>query len=186
MSILYSQSQKREGRGFTLIEMIVSVAIFATVVLIAVGALLSIIDVNRKANELRVVMENLNFAIESIARDVRTGTDYGCTRNRPRNCSDKTKLFFTDQEGRSVRYAKADDAITRQVNSGDAVPITSSEIFIEDVHFWVTGVGADGEQPRVLMTVQGMAGVEGKNETRFSLQTTISQRDTDPDEYPDE
>jgi prepilin-type N-terminal cleavage/methylation domain-containing protein len=185
MDIVNSQPQKRDARGFTLIEMIVSLAIFATVVLIAVGALLSIIDANRKANELRVVMENLNFAIESIARNVRTGTDYGCGSS-PGNCSNKTTLSFVNQEGKDVKYAFDFDskAITRTVGGGDAAPITSSEVVIEDVHFWVTGagVGGDGEQPRVLMTVQGLAGVVGKNETRFSLQTTISQRGTDPDE----
>ncbi len=166
-------------RGFTLVEMIVSVAIFATVVLIAVGALLSIIDVNRKANELRVVMENLNFAVESIARDVRTGTDYGCA-TIPGNCDDGSELYFIDQGGDDVRYALTGTAITRRVESGgDVIPVTSSEIIIEGLHFWVRGVGPDQKQPRVLMTVQGMAGVEGKNETRFSLQTTISQRDTE-------
>lgn len=166
-------------KGFTLIEMIVSVAIFATVVLIAVGALLSIINVNRKANELRVVMENLNFAIESIARDVRTGTDYGCAVV-PGNCNDGDQLYFTDQMSNNVRYTLINGAIARRVESGDVVPVTSSEIVIEDIHFWVRGVGTgDTMQPRVLMTVQGMAGAEGKNETRFSLQTTISQRDTE-------
>jgi prepilin-type N-terminal cleavage/methylation domain-containing protein len=165
-------------RGFTLIEMIVSVAIFATVVLIAVGALLSIIDVNRKANELRVVMENLNFAIESIARDVRTGTEYGCV-STPGNCDDKSELHFIDQGEDSVRYYLDNGAIMR-FQGGDSIPVTSSEIVIEDLHFWVRGVGVgDNKQPRVLMTVQGLAGVEGKNETRFSLQTTISQRDTE-------
>ena len=166
-------------RGFTLIEMIVSVAIFATVVLIAVGALLSIINVNRKANELRVVMENLNFAIESIARDVRTGTDYGCTVV-PGNCNDGNQLYFIDQANNSVRYTLTDGSITRRVEGGDVVPVTSSEVVIEDIHFWIRGVGTgDTMQPRVLMTVQGMAGTDGKNETRFSLQTTISQRDTE-------
>ncbi|MBC8464839.1 MAG: prepilin-type N-terminal cleavage/methylation domain-containing protein [Parcubacteria group bacterium] len=172
-------SSHTDTKGFTLIEMIVSVAIFATVVLIAVGALLSIIAVNRKANELRVVMENLNFAIESIARGVRTGTDYGCTVVSG-NCNDGNQLYFIDQTSNNVRYTLTDGLITRQVGGGDTVPVTSSEIVIEDIHFWVRGVGTgDMMQPRVLMTVQGMSGVEGKNETRFSLQTTISQRDTE-------
>ncbi len=167
--------------GFTLIEMIVAVSIFATVVIIAVGALLSIISVNRKANELRVVMENLNFAIESIARDVRTGEHYGCV-SLQENCGGDT-LIFEDQDGFVVEYALASETIMRSVDGGDWIPVTSPTIVIEDVDFYVMGSSpGDGAQPRVLMTIQGMAGIDGKNETEFSLQTSVSQRDTDDTE----
>ncbi|MFA5987507.1 MAG: type II secretion system protein, partial [Candidatus Paceibacterota bacterium] len=64
--------------GFTLIEIMVSVAIFSVVMLIAIGALLSVNDSNRKARALRVVMDNLNFAVEDMSKKMRTGSDFYC------------------------------------------------------------------------------------------------------------
>jgi prepilin-type N-terminal cleavage/methylation domain-containing protein len=183
MSFLtYNKISSRYHRGFTLVEMIVAVAIFATVVLIAVGALLSIVSANRKANELRVVMENLNFAIESIARDIRTGEDYGCT-GVSGDCSASSRLTFIDQSGALVEYQFQGSAIKRNIE-GKSVPVTSSEVVIEDVRFYVTGASPSGDsrQPRVLMVIKGLAGIEGRNETRFNLQTTVSQRDSDKTE----
>jgi len=57
--------------GFTLIEMLVAVSLFVFVMLIGVGVLLSIIDANRKARALSSVMNNLNFALESMSRNIR-------------------------------------------------------------------------------------------------------------------
>ena len=166
------------SRGFTLIEMIVSVAIFSTVVLIAIGALLSIIAANRKANSLRVVMENLNFAVESIARDVRTGDGYECGGTGG-DCSGADDISFEDQNGNAVTYYLSGNTILRTTATG-TITMTSPSVVIEDVNFSVEGSDAgDGIQPRVLMTIQGYAGEDDRTRSAFSIQTSISQRDTD-------
>ena len=68
-------------KGFTLIEMIVSLGIFTVVALIAVGALLKISDANRKAITLKTAINNLNFALESMSREMRLGSNYDCRPN---------------------------------------------------------------------------------------------------------
>jgi len=69
---------KQKEKGFTLIEIIISLAIFAVVALIAVGALLKVIDANKKAQSLKSAINNINFAFDDISRDIRTGTRYVC------------------------------------------------------------------------------------------------------------
>lgn len=69
-----TQNQK----GFTLIEMMVSVSIFLIVMTIVLGALLSIIDGNKKTQSINSVANNLNAAIESFTRDLKTGYSYRC------------------------------------------------------------------------------------------------------------
>jgi len=64
--------------GFTLIEIIVSISIFTVVMLITMGALLTLNDSSRKAQALRTVIDNLNFAVEDMNRKVRTGDVYHC------------------------------------------------------------------------------------------------------------
>src|SRR3989344_6611106 len=66
------------SRGFTLVEMIVAVGLFAVVMLICVTALLSLVDANKKAQALQSVMNNLNVAVDGMVRSVRMGTDYHC------------------------------------------------------------------------------------------------------------
>jgi prepilin-type N-terminal cleavage/methylation domain-containing protein len=71
------------NRGFTLVEMIVSLAIFSVVAVIAIGALLKVIDANKKAQSIQSSVTNLNFAMESMSRDLRTGTNYYCSNTAP-------------------------------------------------------------------------------------------------------
>src|SRR3989344_9208579 len=64
--------------GFTLIEMIVSIALFAVVMTVAVGALLSLTGANEKAQAPQSVMNNLNISLDSMVRNIRMGRDYRC------------------------------------------------------------------------------------------------------------
>jgi type II secretory pathway pseudopilin PulG len=64
--------------GFTLIEIIVSLALFIVVAVIAVGAFLKILDANKESQALETAMTNANFALDSMVRDLRVGEDYDC------------------------------------------------------------------------------------------------------------
>ena len=67
----------QEG-GFTLIELMVSISIFLIVMVICLGAVLAIVDGNKKAQSINSVSNNLNSAIESMVRDIKTGFGYSC------------------------------------------------------------------------------------------------------------
>ncbi len=69
-------------RGFTLVEMIVSLAIFSIVATVSLGALVSIVSANKKAQTLQSTITNLNFALESMSRDMRVGGKYHCENNQ--------------------------------------------------------------------------------------------------------
>jgi len=161
--------------GFTLIEMIVAVSLFTMVSFVAIGSLITIADANRKVNSLRTTMDNVNFAIESMSRDIRTGTGYSVT-------GDNKKISFTDQNGASVQYRYNVGQSTIQVkkDGSNFKDITSPEIKIESAKFYVAGAGSgDGIQPRVIIIVKGVAGIKGKTISTFNLQTTVSQRKLD-------
>ncbi|HWB33715.1 MAG TPA: type II secretion system protein [Candidatus Paceibacterota bacterium] len=77
-------------RGFTLIELMVSVAIFSVVMTLALGSLLSISTAERKAETIRTAVSNLGFALDSMTRSIRTGINYHCgtsgTVTQPQDC----------------------------------------------------------------------------------------------------
>ncbi|MES3030885.1 MAG: type II secretion system protein [Patescibacteria group bacterium] len=81
MKFLGTVHFKNTQKGFTLVEMIVSLAIFTIVALVAVGALLKITDANKKSQTLKTAINNLNFALESMSREMRVGEDYNCMIN---------------------------------------------------------------------------------------------------------
>jgi len=66
-------------RGFTLIEMLVSIAIFTVVMVMSLGALLALSTADRRAEALKDALNNLNFALDSMGRDIRTGYNWGCS-----------------------------------------------------------------------------------------------------------
>lgn len=75
---LRSKGTARLVSGFTLIEIMVSISIFSVVMLIVIGALLMLNDANKKAQAIRAVVDNLNFAVDDMTRSMRTGRDFKC------------------------------------------------------------------------------------------------------------
>ena len=65
-------------KGFTLIEIMVSLALFIIVAVIALGAFLKIISENKQSQSLQTAMNNANFALESMTRELRVGDRYDC------------------------------------------------------------------------------------------------------------
>ena len=65
-------------KGFTLVEVLVSTAIITVVMLVAIGAIITVQDANRKAQAIRALIDNLHGAVENMSRKIRTGNTYHC------------------------------------------------------------------------------------------------------------
>ncbi len=79
---MHFHNPQQNNAGFTLVEMLVSLALYTIVVTIAVGSLLVLIDGNRRVQGDQSVMTTLTFAMDSMTREIRTGRAYYCdTKN---------------------------------------------------------------------------------------------------------
>ena len=166
---------QKVNKGFTLIEILVAVAIFALVMLIAVGAVLSAVDANRKAQSLNSIVNNLSFALESMIRDMRTGKDYtSCGANNA--C-----VEFTDRNGVLVIYNFSGSDIIKSVGGNSIGSISGEEVVLERVSFIVEGEGNNDGPQRVLLRISGYAGAN-KTKSNFNVQTLITSRSLDVDE----
>ena len=193
----FLQTRDLARRGFTLIELLVSVSIFAMVMLVATGSVFSIVEANKKTHSLKSVMTNLNFALESIARDTRVGFKYVCTPSDPgsNSCANGGTVFrykanrdvdgdgvynasdSNDQIEYSLQGAQIKKKIYGNVNTETL--ITTEEIVIESMTFYVVGTNSgDNKQPKVVISIQGYSGT-GTNKSQFNIQTTLSQRAID-------
>ena len=172
-------TQNTKG-GFTLIEMIVAVGIFAVVMLMATSAIFTVVAANAKAQSLKIVMDNLDFALQSMVREIRVGSNYTCPDGTCPSKPDNQFSFYSSDPGTTqpdtITYALSGNEIveynTAWTNSAP-VPITAANIDITSLNFYlVTGTDV---QPRVLITVGGSVGT-GTASSTFDIQTTVSQR----------
>ncbi len=180
------------SRGFTLVEMLVSLAIFTIVMTIALGALLAMSESDRKAQTLKSVINNLNFALDSMGRSIRTGQSYHCNiasgvASVPQNCTGASSIVFgaADASGTSIAYCLSNGVIKRLITAG-SIPatcdssftaITSSEVTITNLVFAVNGAATgDGIQPKVTILISGKVLVNAAQNSLFNLQTTVTQR----------
>ena len=173
-------------RGYTLLEMIVAVGIFSVVMLTATGAFLTLISLDREARLTTSVVTNLSFAVDSMARAVRTGTNYDCDPSTGAldNCSSGgDSLQFLDTDGRTVTYSVTEGQIIATVVSGTTIsaPLTDPRVTIEDLRFYVLGVGTSegaGQrlEPRVLFTIYGTMMTPQGQPVDFTIQGGATQR----------
>jgi prepilin-type N-terminal cleavage/methylation domain-containing protein len=189
-------------RGFTLIEMVVSVALFAIVMVVSIGALLSLVTANRKARALESVMNNLNISLDSMVRAERMGSHYVCNGDGiPVNydtagadcVNGGTELSFapygsdaSQKNERTVYFFQTDaqgiGRLYRSQNGGaSSIAITAPEISIDDVNMYVIGTQpGDIIQPKVVTVIKGSAGAaNAKIRTTFYIQATAVQRSLD-------
>jgi prepilin-type N-terminal cleavage/methylation domain-containing protein len=147
-------------RGYTLIELIVSVAIFSIVMLVAGAAFLALISLDRKARATNDVVTNLSYVIDSMERSVRTGTNYSCGGSGDCWATPRDSLSFTDANGRAVSYARVASGSTgyvRQCISGTCTQLTDPRINVARLDFYARGTAAgDPVQPMVVFVIRGV------------------------------
>ncbi|MCI0619671.1 prepilin-type N-terminal cleavage/methylation domain-containing protein [Candidatus Wolfebacteria bacterium] len=183
-----TKKRQREG-GFTLLEMVVSLGILTVVVLIGVGSLLTIVDSNRKAQAEKSVMNNLQFAVDSMTRTMRVGTTYHCGASgdlgNVADCavSGASTMAFEPSGGDpgttedQVVYRLVGTTLERSTDGGtNYIAVTAPEVIIDTLTFYVDGAEVANSQPRVLIVIQGHVGEADKERTDFSIETLVSQR----------
>ena len=131
--------------GFSLIEVLVSLSIFTVVVTIAVSTLYTLIDANARTRNSQSIATNLSFTLDSLTREIRTGSDYYCVANNndpmpvaannesTRNCPNGgAALSFneggqsltgnTPNDSRRIAYRLYEGKLQRRLGNGDGVP----------------------------------------------------------------
>lgn len=174
--------------GFTLFELLVSVSLFVILATLSVGSLVSVFDSNRRAENMQIVMANLDIVLEKMTRKIKFGSKYHCgdigDKEDPRDCLNGEDYFHflnSDNENHAFRLENGvvEEAVGSIVNS-NFVPITdSSSLTIQNLQFFVSGTDTvDGLQPLVIMVIAGTIGT-GDSRADFNLQTSVSQRNLD-------
>lgn len=189
-------------KGFTLVEMIVSLGIFTVVALVAVGALMKITNANKKALTLKTTINNLNFALESMSREMRVGSKYYCTSNTssavPANytssgCDVTGEWLIAFTSSKVVGSCRLIYAYRYKVSGGVGTlekaqqdpsncsnSITNSDfnqLISSDINITNSIISVNvTNQPKAFLWFSGYNGTREREKTEFSLQTSVSQR----------
>lgn len=68
----------KKDRGYTIIETMIAVSLFVVIVTIGTGTLLNANLLHNKSQNMRSIIDNLNFVLEDMSRYIRTGYNYHC------------------------------------------------------------------------------------------------------------
>ncbi len=164
-------------RGFTLIEMIVAIAVFTVVMTVTAATYLNIIDIQKKANAIRAINDNVSFAMEVMSREISQSKDFNLTNAGCSYAVTCGYFDFRDRSGNQVIYSRQNNSIKRTSSGDPDLYLTSSDVVIDNMEFRISGQqSGDGLQPMATIIINATAGEKLKIRTSFNLQTTISQR----------
>lgn len=187
--------------GFTLVEMMVSLALFTIVSTVTVGALLSLIGGNQRLVKQQTLASSAIFSLDNMTREIRTGNYYNCRSgnfstqntygNSVQDCaSGATGISFIELSTRAtsggrVAYYFDDGSLWRRIgNNPVAEKLLPDDVLIDSTlsRFFVTGsqtltdgdINTDQPAVTIIMVLE-----ETEETDSLTLQTTITQRSLD-------
>lgn len=182
------KKRSQKNNGFSLIELIVSFALFTFAIMIGSGLVLAISTAQKKAVSLQEIQDNMGFAFEAMSREIRTGKNYYCGASNSdfsngeatRDCAGGGPSFsFKNQTSETVVYRVVGGRLEKSSDGGaNFLIVTSDKVNIDNIKFYVSGTAfGDNVQPKVIVVMSAKAGE--KFVLEINLQTTLSQRIVD-------
>ncbi len=163
---------RKQGDGFTLIELIVSFSIFIVLITLTTATFAQTLRTQRIVGDLSVAMNEVSFVTEQMAREIRTGTNFGV--------AGEETIQFTNANNEQVSYKRVNNGVNKGIGrcagacgaESDYKPLTSPDVKISTLNFILMGDGrANGAWRITIITA-----VQGPKDINVNLETTISAR----------
>lgn len=125
--------QKSKQKGFTLIELIVSLGIFGIIMLLVTSTYFVLIAASTDVRTSTGAINNVTFAFDTMADDIRTGT---CKSGQ---CLAGSTFTFTDSTGDDITYSSCtinnNHQICESINGGNPIAMTYAPVSIKKINF---------------------------------------------------
>lgn len=196
--------QKFRRAGFTLVELLVSIALFSILVSIAAGGFVNALRSEREAAAMMSAQSNVSIALEQMTREMRTGylfcNTIGGTSPSPACASScivdpsvpdpnapdthfwqcSNFLEYYNASGQRIDYSLDSQGVLYRSVDGTAQPLTGSNVSIKYLTFEIWGnTEGDHWNPRVTVSIGVAPNDPTVNWTTASLQTSVSAREID-------
>lgn len=184
-NILYNiKNRYTPSRGYSLVELLVAIGVFATATTVISGAFVLSLEGQRKVTTQQIITENIRYITEIMSRELRTmntntgkipiispdGTRITFFSHMPHRDANKSLTFYFDTTNKQIMF---DDDTTDGVGP---VAISSSRVKVNNVQFvFSQPVGAPKQRITIILQTEAK-GVPDSINTRINTQTTISPR----------
>lgn len=205
--VFYRNIKSSLVEGFTLVEVMVAMAIFTVVIIVGIGAILDATTQHNRIRSYRSVMDGMNFVMEDMARNIRLGSSVRCVTSSngsvapydlgtfdvyPASCTGgSNKIVFNGVNHDPITYMispVSPSPIYKQVDTGGNIGaprvITPPEVTIDPTRSWfivrhAEPIGQnDFGQPTVTILLAGTVTLKGVP-APFAIQTTVTLRQLD-------
>lgn len=174
------KNKRHDKKGFSLLELIIAIFIFSLVMMVVVSAFLRVADARKRAKGMQQNLENMQYAMELMAKSLRTGSMISAGGTAP------NIQFFENSQGKCIEYAFQNNRLQYRVGSGaDKASCSFSSAFSDMTNEFVTANSGFKITPSsssvlgrvtVVMEICSDASCSGD---KSSIQTTVSLRDYD-------
>ncbi|MBI2633939.1 MAG: type II secretion system protein [Parcubacteria group bacterium] len=180
-------SKNRKAAGFTLIEILVTFSLFLIVTAAVSGIFIAAFRSQRQTIAFLGAQNNIRFALESTAREMRTGSGYQIITQSGEILTSGSgrgengdKLAFVNQKGEAVRYRLQSNRLEKSSDGGSSYDaVTAETVTIESFRFILSGAGTtDNSQPRMAISLKAKSQV-GLQQSEILVQTSVTQRELD-------
>ena len=161
-----------KNKGFTLIELIVAMAVFSLIVVTMGATAVSVIKTQRKAIALQNVQESARYILESVSKEIRM------SKIRSDAGNGETTLKITNSKGEDINYQFNSNKLYRYPEGGSLGP----DYLISPANLEVTGsfyIRKSDSPVRAAVTIVMQiksTGGRAEGQAEIYLQSTISSR----------
>jgi|AntAceMinimDraft_18_1070375.scaffolds.fasta_scaffold15900_4 prepilin-type N-terminal cleavage/methylation domain-containing protein len=174
-------------KGFTLIEVLVTVGIFSILIVAIIGIFVSALRIEKNVLGSKKVLGQISYAAEYMTRALRmaekdkTGICIPSGSNYESAIENKIKFINALQDGDCQEFFLKDGKIKFQTKAEIPLPpspieLTSSDIIVDNLKFSILGeVQGDGLQPFVTIYIEA----HSQDSPPLKIQVSVSQRNLD-------
>lgn len=162
-------------KGFTLVEVLVTIVIFSFVLIIVSSIFVYSLNLQRRALNLQQAEENAAYVIEFLTKEIRVATITLPAADS--NCPSipSSSLTIDHPDTGIIKYYLSGSDLIREVNGVPGV-VNSNTVRFVKFDFCVRGVPAgDMIQPRVTLSA-AISSTKTNQQATIDIQTTISSR----------
>lgn len=172
-------------KGFTLVEMVIVLAIFVTAILIITDIFMTSTRAQRKVAIVQKVQSDARYAMEKITEEIRLGTiDYSYYGGEIQTNPQET-LALLDADNEQIIFKKQNKGVEMSVDGGSSWgDLTGKGVKVENLQFYISpeqdpfaeGSTVDS-QPRVtIVLIVKSDSPKLEEKSPIFLQTTASSR----------